>query len=199
MCDNAVNARAREIQRRGEITERLRARSFDMPRSVEGLVDMADQAREDAVRFRLAELAAVAAARETQERVDPSVAQLRQQLHEAQPELAAAFSPQIVREHAEELRAARREEAEQARTIACLKDTSATQAAEDTLACLELERAERRMYEVNKPFHQQNATMRLARQKHEEQLQTTQKQDTDLKGTYDRCGQGWRPDEHDSG
>ena len=87
-----------------------------MQRPIEGLVEMRDQAREEAVRFRLADVAAVAAARKAQERVDPSVTQLRQQLQEAQQELAAASSPQRVREHPDELRAARREEAEQAST-----------------------------------------------------------------------------------
>ena len=101
--DNAASANALEIRRELEIVDRLRNRSYNVQRTIEGLVEMREQPREEAVRYRLADVAAATTAREAQERVDPSGQHLRQQLPGAQQELAASADPQRVREHAEQL------------------------------------------------------------------------------------------------
>ena len=64
--DNAVNAKAQEIQQELEIVDRLRNRSYDMQRTIEELVEMRGQPRDEAVRYRHAEVAAVVAARGAQ-------------------------------------------------------------------------------------------------------------------------------------
>ena len=88
-----------EHQQRSEMSNRLRSRSIEMQRSIGELVDMRDLARGETIRFRPADVQAVNAAREAQERPDTVVRQLRQQLLTARTELAAAATPQSVREH----------------------------------------------------------------------------------------------------
>ena len=125
----------------------LRHRSIEMQRSIEAeaLVDARDHAREEAIAFRRSEEAVIDASREARGRGEPSVLRLRQQLQEAQQELVAAPSPQSVREHADELRAARLEVRGQVRTIAFLCHSSSAQAKQEASASLELLRANNRL------------------------------------------------------
>ena len=76
---------------------------------------MREHARGEALHFRQAKVQAVNAAREAQERPDVVARQLRQRTLDARAELVAAATPQSVLGHAEELVAARHEEAEFAR------------------------------------------------------------------------------------
>ena len=88
MYGNAASANTQEIQHELELVDRLRNRGYDMQRTTEGLVEMREQPREEAVRYRLAEAAAAIATRGAQERVGTSAHHLRQQRRGAQHELA---------------------------------------------------------------------------------------------------------------
>ena len=128
--DDAVNVKNQAFQMELDAVDRLRHHSREMQRNIEELVEMRDQARVEAMHFRLAEAQAANAAREAHARPDAVVRQLRQQLVLTQTELAAAVTPQSVRDHTEEVVAARQEEAELARASSLLKATSSIPATE---------------------------------------------------------------------
>ena len=99
-----------------------------MQRTIEGLFEVRDQTQDEVARCRHDEAAAISAAREAQGRGDPSAPTLRQQLLDAQRESVATPSPPRMREHAEQVQAAKREEEAPARATASLRQTSTVQA-----------------------------------------------------------------------
>ena len=75
--DNAIDVETQGMQVGIDAVGRLRHRSIEMQRTVEGLVEARDQSRGESVVFRRGEETAMSAARETLERGDPSVHLLR--------------------------------------------------------------------------------------------------------------------------
>ena len=143
---------------------RLRARSFEMQRGAEELVEMRDR-------------------------------QLRQQLLQAQTELAAAGTPESLREHhTEELAAARQEEAELARANSLLKATSSIQATEKATSDVEVEHVERRIADLTTTLGDQLAIAQADGQGRSEKVRT----DEEALPGLDRC-LGWRFEENESG
>ena len=100
-----------------DAVDRLRHRSLEMQRTIEGLVEARDHARGEAAIFRRGEEAAANASRDAQERGDPTVRTLRQQLLGERQKMAAAPSPQSMREHAEGTRDAQQQEEDPAGDI----------------------------------------------------------------------------------
>ena len=102
----AIDAKREALQPDSGRAHRIRERRLEVQQAIEELVATGGQRRGEAILFRLAEAKAAAVAREAQERPGASMRLLRQELGEAQTELAANTSPQSVREHVEQLLAA---------------------------------------------------------------------------------------------